>query len=48
MRFTDWLPYIALLVLFLPFWLFDRLLKKRQRRQRGYGDYDETWTKGYF
>jgi hypothetical protein len=38
MRFMDWLPYAVLLLLFLPFWLFDRLLKKRQREQRGYGD----------
>ncbi|HTU23096.1 MAG TPA: hypothetical protein VMG10_33985 [Gemmataceae bacterium] len=38
MRFSDWLPYTALLLLFLPFWLFARLLKKRQKEQRGYGD----------
>lgn len=38
MRFTDGLPYTVLLLLFLPFWLFDRLLKKRQKEQRGYGD----------
>jgi len=29
---------ICVLVLSLPFWLFDRLLKKRQGEQRGYGD----------
>ncbi len=37
MRFNDWLPYAVLLILFLPFWLFDRLLKRCQREQRGYG-----------
>jgi hypothetical protein len=29
---------ICVLLLFLPFWLFERLLKKSQREQRGYGD----------
>lgn len=48
MRFADWLPYTALLLLFLPFWLFARLLKKRQREQRGYGDYSEAYDQGYF
>lgn len=38
MRFMDWLPYTVLLLLFLPFWLFGYLLKKRQKEQRGYGD----------
>jgi hypothetical protein len=38
MRFMGWLQYAVLLALFLPFWLFDLLLKKRRREQRGYGD----------
>lgn len=38
MRLADWLPYAALVLLILPFWLFDRFLKKRQQEQRGYGD----------
>jgi hypothetical protein len=37
MRSEGWLQYVGWLLLFLPFWLFDRLLKKRQREQRGYG-----------
>ena len=38
MLVAELLPYTALLVLFLPFWLFGRLLKKCQREQSGYGD----------
>ncbi|HEY7329103.1 MAG TPA: hypothetical protein VH592_15785 [Gemmataceae bacterium] len=38
MRLTEWLPYTALLLLLLPFWLFDRLLRKRRREQKGYGN----------
>jgi hypothetical protein len=29
---------VCVTLLFLPFWLFARLLKKRQGEQRGYGD----------
>lgn len=48
MLLVEWLPYAVVLIIFLPFWLSARLLKKRQREQRSYGDEHETWTKGYF
>jgi hypothetical protein len=47
MRFVEWLQYAAWLILFFPFWLFGRLLRRRQKERRGYGDYNETWQKGY-
>ncbi len=48
MRLVEWLQYAPLLIFLLPFWLFSRLLRKRQKERRGCGDYDETWTKGYY
>lgn len=36
MWLTEWLPYTALLLLLLPFWLFDRLLRKRRREKSAY------------
>lgn len=40
MHLTEWLRYALWLLIFVPFWLFGRLLKKAQKEHPGYNSND--------